>query len=105
MDAIMMQPAACVCRSEDRGYLNSAFTFGRVAQRERASAFEAEGCRVEPRRGHPSRIQTCSPPTPSHIRPILSVGACQERSGTLLSSAMVGQRRRAGPDQLSGLCL
>src|SRR5215208_512156 len=51
MDAIMMQPAACVCRSADRGHLNSAFTLGRVAQRERASAFEAEGCRVEPCRG------------------------------------------------------
>jgi hypothetical protein len=102
MDAIMMQPAACVCRSEDRGYLNSAFTFGRVAQRERASAFEAEGCRVEPGRSRPTRIRTCSAPVPSHIRPILSVGACQERSGTLLGSTIVGQRRQDDPDQLSG---
>ena len=31
--------------------LNSAHTFGRVAQRDRASAFEAEGCRFEPCRG------------------------------------------------------
>ena len=48
--ASLPQRAARVCRSEDRGYLNSALAFGRIAQRGGASAFEAEGCSC----GYPS---------------------------------------------------
>ena len=65
--ASLPQRAARVCRSEDRGYLNSALAVGRVADLDRASAFEAEGCRFEPSRSagccrSPRRRITPMPP-------------------------------------------
>src|SRR3954471_14656610 len=52
INAIMMHPATCVCRSDDRSCLNFALAFGRVAQPDRASGFEAEGCRFKSCLGH-----------------------------------------------------
>src|SRR3954464_317395 len=52
INAIMVQPATCVCRSDDRSCLNFALAFGCVAQPDRASGFEAEGGRFEPCRGY-----------------------------------------------------
>ena len=46
--AILEQKAVRVCTSEDRGGLNFALALGRVAQPDRASAFEAWGAGSSP---------------------------------------------------------
>ena len=57
--AILEQKAVRVCTSEDRGGLNFALALGRVAQPDRASAFEAGGCRFKPCRGRqPAKRQS-----------------------------------------------
>src|SRR3954470_2656883 len=60
--------------------LNSVPAFGHVAQRERASAFEAEGCRVEPCRGRQQKKPSLASMPLAHVRNLkLSHGSARER--------------------------
>src|SRR4051812_46211825 len=75
--------------------LNSVPACGHVAQRERASAFEAEGCRVEPCRGRQQKKPRLASMPLAHVRNLKTFARLRARAPA------ASARHRAAHEALS----